>query len=43
MPAQLIGSSRAKLTQSCHETATANFVCDFKSLTQRVSKMGGPA
>jgi hypothetical protein len=43
MPSQLIGSSRTKLTQSCRETATGNFVSDFKSLTQGVKETGGMA
>ena len=34
MQERLVGSSRTKLTQSCRETATRNFVSDFKSLTQ---------
>jgi hypothetical protein len=41
MQAQLSGSSQAKLTQSCRETAIHNFVSDFKSLTEYGKLIGG--
>jgi hypothetical protein len=43
MQAQLSGSSQAKLTQSCRETAVHNFVSDFKSLTESARVTGGKA
>ena len=43
MQAQLVGSSQAKLTQSCRETAKHNFVSDFISLTELTRETGGEA
>ena len=41
MQAQISGSSQAKLTQSCRETAIHIFVSDFIALTESGRLTGG--